>query len=96
MELAEKRGAQTELIRLRDRNVKVCDGCLVCEKTNTCHIKDDMQEIYRQILAADGLIFGTPVYFDVTAQGKIIIDRLLREFKSGPTTASRKSLTGRP
>ncbi len=62
--MTERRGAKTELIPLRDRNVKVCDGCLTCEKTNACHIKDDMQGIYDKMLSADAIVLGSPDYMD--------------------------------
>jgi multimeric flavodoxin WrbA len=64
MAAAEKRGAETELITLRNRNIKVCDGCFACEKTGVCHIKDDMQDIYRKILSTDAVVLGSPTYFD--------------------------------
>jgi multimeric flavodoxin WrbA len=64
MAAAEKRSAETEFITLRNRNIKVCDGCLACEKTGVCHIKDDMQEIYGRILSADAVVLGSPTYFD--------------------------------
>jgi adenylate kinase len=42
-----------------------------------CVIPDDMQEIYSKMLEADGIIFGSPVYFwGVTAQAKALSDRL--------------------
>lgn len=69
-------GAQTELLTLRDKNIRPCDGCYSCTKTGKCNINDDMQEIYDKFIEADGIIFGTPVYFcTVSAQAKIIIDR---------------------
>lgn len=61
---AEKRGGETELITLRDRNIMVCDGCLACEKTGVCHIKDEMQEIYGKIRSADAVVLGSPTYMD--------------------------------
>ena len=64
MEITKKRGAETELITLRDRNIKVCDGCGACTKTKACHIKDDMQGIYDKILSADAVVLGSPVYMD--------------------------------
>jgi multimeric flavodoxin WrbA len=64
VEQAEKRGAEAELITLKDRNIKVCDGCLACEKTNACHIKDDMQGIYNKMLSADAVVLGSPDYMD--------------------------------
>jgi multimeric flavodoxin WrbA len=73
---AQACGAETDLLTVCDKNVNPCDGCLSCEKTGKCHIKDDMEEIYLKLLDADGIIWGTPVYFfNVTAQAKIIIDR---------------------
>jgi len=69
-------GAETELLTVWDKDIKPCDGCYSCIKTGKCHIKDDMQEIYLKLLDADGIIWGTPVYFfDVTAQAKILVDR---------------------
>jgi multimeric flavodoxin WrbA len=57
-------------------DLKPCDGCLACRKTGECHIKDDMDKVYEQLLKADGMIWATPVYFDsVTAQAKTVIDR---------------------
>ena len=69
-------GAETELLTTGDKSLKPCDGCYACSETGKCHIKDDMQEIYLKLLDADGIIWGTPVYFfSATAQAKIIIDR---------------------
>lgn len=73
---AGERGAETELFTIYDKEIKPCDGCYACQKTGKCHIKDDMQPLYDQFLAADGIIWGTPVYYyNVAAQAKILIDR---------------------
>ena len=75
---ASSYGAETELWTVAGKDLKFCDGCSTCRKNGgQCHIKDDMQEIYPKILAAEGLIFGSPSYFaSVTAQAKTVIDRL--------------------
>ena len=74
---ARSYGAETELWTTAGKELKPCDGCFSCNKTGKCHIKDDMQELYPKIVEAEGLIFGSPVYFmSITAQGKIVIDRL--------------------
>lgn len=76
--LAEARegGAETELVTLAGKTISPCDGCASCHETGKCHINDDMQAIYPKILEADGIIFGTPVYFwSLTAQAKALIDR---------------------
>jgi len=73
---AREEGAEIELVTLAGKTISPCDGCESCRKTKKCHIKDDMQDIYTKLLDADGIIFGTPVYFwTVTAQAKALIDR---------------------
>jgi multimeric flavodoxin WrbA len=78
LEGAKQEGAEVELYSVAGKDIKPCDGCRACNKTGQCHIKDDMQEIYEKLLAADGIIFGTPVYFySMTAQAKTVIDRTI-------------------
>jgi multimeric flavodoxin WrbA len=70
--------AETELYRVADKNIKPCDGCGSCFKTGACQIQDDMQPLYDKMLEADGIVFGTPVYFyNMTSQGKAVIDRTI-------------------
>ena len=41
-----------------------------------CIIEDEMQAIYPRMMAADGVIIGTPIYFgQMTSQTKAFIDR---------------------
>ena len=76
LEAASEAGAETELILVADKDIAPCDGCGACRKNGACNIKDDMQIIYEQLELADGVIFGTPVYFaNVSAQAKAIMDR---------------------
>ena len=73
---AKGANADVELILLREKNIKLCGGCLTCEKTGKCHINDDMQEIYKKMLESDAIIFGSPTYYNnVTALFKNLIDR---------------------
>ena len=70
LEEVARSGIETELIRLREIEIKGCDGCLSCEvggeeRRGICRIKDDMQQIYPKLLEADGLALGTPVYFEL-------------------------------
>ena len=70
---AKDSGAKTELITIRDNEIKPCDGCGSCVNTGICHIKDDMQIIYKKMLDADGIILATPVYFwTVSGQAKVL------------------------
>jgi len=73
---AREAGAQTEIVLVANKNIGPCDGCSSCRQTGVCHIKDDMQPIYKQLEMTDAVIFGTPVYFcNVSSQAKAIMDR---------------------
>jgi len=73
---AEEEGAEVELFKLSGKTIYPCDGCDSCVKSGKCRINDDMEPLYQKMAEADGIIFGTPVYFwSVCAQAKIIIDR---------------------
>jgi len=54
-----------------------CDGCLSCDKTSICHIDDSMPAVIGSILAADGLIIGTPARWGLlSGELKVLMDRL--------------------
>ncbi len=73
---AKDLGAEVELVTIAGKNIAPCDGCESCRTTKKCRLSDDMQGIYSKLLEADGIVFGTPVYFwGVTAQAKALIDR---------------------
>ncbi len=76
LKAAEEKGAETEIILVSDMNIAPCIACDSCISTGSCAVEDDMQKIYDSLEKADGLIFGTPVYFiNVSAQAKTVIDR---------------------
>jgi len=76
LEAAAEEGAETELITLAGKDIQPCDGCRVCNQNRTCHINDDLPPIIEKMLAADGIILATPVYFgSATPQIKALIDR---------------------
>lgn len=65
-----------EIIDTVRNPVAPCTGCLACEKTGQCVIKDEMQEIYKKVEESDILVLASPVYFaSVTAQLKALVDR---------------------
>jgi len=76
LDSAHKHGAEIEVITICDYAIAPCDGCESCESTGKCKIEDDMQGIYAKLLAYDGIVVGSPVYYwGVTAQAKAMIDR---------------------
>ncbi len=75
---AREKNADVELYSVSGKNLQPCDGCWACANSGKCHINDDMQELYEKIVVADGLVFGTPIYFwGMTAQAKSILDRTI-------------------
>lgn len=70
-------GADIKLYNINSLNIRGCQGCMSCRKNNTCVLQDDMQLIYKEIISADLIVIGSPVYlFGVTSQTKMFIDRL--------------------
>lgn len=59
------------------KKVHPCIACEKCHNTDTgCAFKDDMQELNEHLLAADAVIFVSPIYYyDINAQLKSVIDR---------------------
>lgn len=75
-------GHEAEKIFLWDKDINYCKGCGQCfiEK-GSCSQKDDMDEIAQKILAADVLVFASPIYFyTISAKLKTMIDRCCAYF----------------
>lgn len=73
---ASESGAEVEEITLRNKSIAFCRGCLACQKTKRCAIRDDAEEIVRKIGGADVVAFATPVYFyGMSGQMKTLLDR---------------------
>lgn len=69
-------GAATEVIDVTRCEIKYCIGCERCYATGRCILEDDFHSVYDKMLAADGVILASPVYFNsVSAQLKAFIDR---------------------
>lgn len=63
LKVVASHGIATELISLRGKEIKPCNGCYDCVKKGRCTIKgDDFEEIITKMKAAEGLILGSPVY----------------------------------
>jgi len=74
---ARSRGCEVELVDVCKLDIEYCNACGICHRKGQCYKKDDFQALYRKIIVADGLVFGSPNYFQsVTAQMKTLIDRM--------------------
>lgn len=73
---AKKAGNETEKVCLYDKTINFCRGCLVCQETQKCVIRDDMAAIIEKMLQADVVVFATPIYFyEMSGQMKTLLDR---------------------
>ena len=64
-------GVETEIYWLGKKGVQGCTGCVVCKKTGKCVIDDSVNEFVEKAAAADGYIFGSPVYY-ASAAGSLV------------------------
>jgi multimeric flavodoxin WrbA len=60
---AEEGGAVTEKLLADRLNITPCKEIYQCSKDGTCPLKDDMNGVYEKILAADGIIVASPIFF---------------------------------
>ena len=73
---AQDGGARVEEIVLRDLKMSPCLEIYGCNKAGECMLKDDFQKARDLILASQGLILASPVFFyTVSAHTKILMDR---------------------
>lgn len=72
-------GVETELVQLGGLRIAGCTACEECKrnKDGRCSVTDDpLNEFLAKMVAADGVILGSPTYFtDITAETKALIDR---------------------
>lgn len=59
------------------KKIDFCIGCLSCQLTQECVIKDDANEIAEKVKNADVIVYATPVYYyEMSGQMKTLIDRM--------------------
>lgn len=66
-----------QLLKLSNFKITPCVSCRKCLEKNSCVIQDDMtKQIIPLLLKCDGIVLGSPVYFNnVSSQLKTFIDR---------------------
>lgn len=67
LEGAASQGAATEMVMLKDLDIRYCTNCLTCygdvaSQIAPCSIDDDMTMVLEKIKEADGLILASPVH----------------------------------
>ena len=74
---ARDAGHEVEQISLKGKDIRFCIGCLSCQKTQKCVLKDDAIWITEKVKNADTLVFVTPIYYyEMSGQMKTLLDRM--------------------
>ena len=69
-------GNNVEVVTLRDKEINFCKGCLACQKTQKCVIRDDANEIVEKMKFSDVIVWVTPVYYyNMSGKMKTMIKR---------------------
>lgn len=99
---AQEAGAEVEEIFLRKLKISPCLEIYGCKNTGRCAIQDDFQNVVDRLLAADGIMLASPIFFyTVSAHTKILMDRCqslwvkkywIDQAPSGPGAPKRKAL----
>ncbi len=83
LEGAASLGAKTKLINLYDLNYKGCNSCFDCKEKGgrsygKCSVRDALMPIFKEIEAADAVIFGSPIYMgNITGEMQSFLERLM-------------------
>jgi len=83
---------EISIITANELNLKGCQACEACFKNGgNCIVDSDTNKMVSEIFTADCIIFATPVYFfGITAQLKLVLDKLYCTFGSDQTLAGKK------
>ena len=60
---AKEAGNPVEQVSLKGKSIGFCVGCLACQKTQKCVIRDDAAALAEKVKNADTVVFATPVYY---------------------------------
>jgi len=75
----DRRGEEIHYITLRGKTIRGCKECLLCQKVLDgpgCSQKDDMNDLYPEILSADVIVLATPIFtWFCTPEMKTVMDR---------------------
>jgi multimeric flavodoxin WrbA len=73
---AAEAGAETRTFLLNEMTYRGCQGCGYCKSNDKCKFKDDLTELFDEMAKADGIVFGSPIYFaQFTGQMRLFLDR---------------------
>lgn len=77
---------QTELLHLYSYTYKGCISCFECKRLGgrsygRCAVQDDLTPVLEKLAGADGIIFGSPLYFQgITGMMRCFLERFLFQY----------------
>lgn len=76
---AESKGHTVKIVNTINLDIKPCRGCGMCYKKETpCVFDDDFTQLAPDIIAADVIVFATPVYwYNFPTQMKAVVDKFI-------------------
>ncbi|MDD3243537.1 MAG: flavodoxin family protein [Eubacteriales bacterium] len=73
----EKNGISAPILHIGTRPIAGCMGCYQCRAAGKCVLDDRVNEIAAELSSANGMVFGSPVYFASPTGGMLsFLDRL--------------------
>lgn len=98
---ARQAGASVEVVKLNAAQVGMCQACDrgwgQCQTRHECQVEDGFQALHQRILAADGLVMVTPVYWgEMSESAKALTDRLRRCEATRGAEEGGSRLSGKP
>lgn len=72
-----RQGVEAEIVHIGKEPVRGCLGCGGCRKAGRCVFDDAVNALAGKLAEADGLVFGSPVFYaGISGQLKCFMDRL--------------------
>ena len=78
--------AETEIIHLYDLDYQPCVSCFACKRLGgtsygKCIVNDSLKPVLEKLAEADGIIFGSPVYFsNLSAKLRGFLERFMFQY----------------
>lgn len=98
-----KNGIETEMIQFSGKIIEPCKACWACGGQRNCvHRADMFREVFDKMMAADGIILGSPVYCaNISANMQAFLERaavvgdmnrglLNNKYKAGASVAAAR------
>jgi multimeric flavodoxin WrbA len=98
-ESLRRHGNKVTRVSLADKAITPCKACYACSESETtpgCVLQDDAHAVFDAMIAADAILFATPLYmWSYAAPLKLLLDRCLCLARGYATSEHRSFVEGR-